>query len=286
MQSIEIVSVAQQKNKLAYQEIFGERYSDITTVSAFRIVISNMDGSERELVNTNTNNFSPCWSPANDKIAFHTQEKNEEFKSKYYYQPSQIALYDYETKTISQLTHGDECNLTPVFSKNGAFLLFQSTKNAPDIDLTRMELIPTNIWLINLKTLESFQVTDISKTSLVAVQQPYLIDNDRFLFTGIYPDGKRQLFESSVSEKQINPLLDSQWNDYAPSISPDQTKIAFISDRSGMEQVWIYHIDSKKYTQITGYSTDESVRANIEWLDNSTIVFTIRGNKLVKQKVE
>jgi len=149
----------------------------------------------------------------------------------------------------------------------------------------------TNIWLLNLKTLESFQITDISKTSLRTVERPCWIDNDRFLFHGARSEGKNQyrLFESSISQKQITQIFESKWNDYNPSISPNQKKIAFISNRSGFNQVWVYHIDSKNFFQITGYSTNESLTyewSEVEWLDNSTIVYTINENQLVKQRVE
>ena len=90
----------------------------------------------------------------------------------------------------------------------------------------------------------------------------------------------------------MSKVFESQWNDYTPSISPDQKKIAFISNRSRTNQVWIYDIDNKTYSQITGYSNDEygeSVEPTwntIQWLDNSTITFTINDNQFVKQRIE
>jgi len=240
------------------------------------IFIANMDGSGKELVKIDGNN--PSWSPANDKIVFHFDGIQNVG-----WIPAQIAMYDCKTKSITQLTDDNYYNYSPVYSKNGESLLFQSSKNTPGT-------YETNIWMMNLKTHQTFQITDISKTPLKTVERPCWIDNDRFLFHVAYSEGRNQyqLFESSVSKKQITKIFESKWNDYNPSISPYQKKIAFISDRSGFNQVWVYHIDSRTFSQITGYSNGESLTygwSKIEWLDNSTLVFTINENQLVKQKV-
>ena len=281
--SLSNVSIAHKKNKIAYVDKYYYWNGGSNCCMAVSILIANMDGSEKELVKIN--GYHPSWSPANDKVAFHYDDTYTYVNNVGWI--SQIALFDYETKSISQLTNDNSIKYSPVFSKNGELLLFQSSKYIP----YSPGMDATNIWLLNLKTLESFQITDISKTSLRTVERPCWIDNDRFLFHGAYSERKNpyQLFESSVSKKQITKIFESKWNDYNPSVSPDQAKIAFISNRSGMNQVWIYHIYKKTFSQITGYSNNESLSyewSNIEWLDNSTIVFTINENQLVKQIIE
>jgi Tol biopolymer transport system component len=286
------ISFAQEKNKLAYVDANYTWNNGNNRATA--ILISNLDGSNKELVDINS--YSPCWSPANDKIAFHT-EKGESNQG--YGIPSQIALYNYETKTITKLTTGNDFNYNPVFSNNGEFLLYQSNNNSFDT-------YSTNIWLLDLSTLNSTQVTDISNTSLRTVERPNWIDNDRFLFHGAHDwpicidDDKflshsvyqnradYKLYESSVSSKLINKVFDSKWNDFTPAISPNKNKIAFVSDRSNTHQVWIYNIDNKSYQQITGYENDyvNYEWNNIFWLDNSTLIYTLNGCRLVKQTVD
>ena len=271
------VSVAQQKNKMAYVASYTWNNGNNESRSLF---ISNVDDSEKELVRIGA--YQPTWSPTNEKVAFYFDGILDVG-----WIPAQIALYDYETKTITQVTDENDYNWAPDFSENGELLLYQSSKNTPGT-------YETNIWVLKLNTLEPLQITDISKTSLRTVERPRWIDNNRFLFHGVYQEGQRekyQLFESSISTKQINKVFESKWNDYTPSISPDQKKIAFVSNRSMVNQIWIYHIDSKTYSQITGYSIDEYVNEHdyIEWQDNATIVFTIMNNQgiqTVKQKVE
>ena len=281
------VSIALQKNKIVYVDHY-YTYScpQWGTCMSTVIFMSNTDGSERELITNNTdgfphsNGYNPRWSPTNDKIVFHFDGI-----SNVGWIPAQIAMYDFDTECITRLTEDNNYNYSPVFSKSGEYLLYQSSKNT-------LATYETDIWFMNLKTLESFQITDVSKTSLRTVERPNWIDNDRFLFHGIYHGEKYQLFESSVSNKQITKVIESKWNDYTPSVSPDQTKIAFVSNRSRIPQIWIYHVVNKTYIQLTGYiDTEESVNPNnhIEWLDNSTIMFSLgssQGFQLVKQKIE
>ena len=272
------VSIAQQKNKIAYVDGY---YSwNEGNNMAVSVLISNLDGSEKELVRINS--YGPRWSPANDKLVFFFDGILNVG-----WIPSQVALYDCNTKSITQLTDDTKYNYDPVFSKDGNLLLFQSGRemttyfNGTESDIA-------NIWCINMKTLESFQVTDISKTSIIIARYPCWIDSDRFLFDGFDSENNNyQLFESSVSNQQIKKVFNSKWNDIQPSISPDQQKIAFISDRSNTNQIWIYFINTNTYSQITGYTNNESIEStNIEWLDNSTIAFTINGNQLVKQRID
>jgi hypothetical protein len=275
------VTVARQKNKLAYVDKFYTWDGGENCCMAVALFISNMDGSGKELIARDS--YKPSWSHANDKIAFHF-----DWKYQVGWIPAQIALCDLETQSITQLTDGAEYSYAPHFSENGELLIFQSTKNTPDNDKEDVQLQPSNIWVINLKTLESFQVTDIFKASLRTARRPCFIDNDRFLFQGLY-SRKYQLYDSSISKQHISKLFESKWNDYNPTISPDKKKIAFISDRSRTHQIWIYHFESKKYSQITPYSFNESVEPTwdkVEWLDNSTVVFSINEHQLVKQKIE
>ena len=271
------VSFAHKKNKIAYVDNYYYWNGGSNCCMATSVLISNIDGSEKELVKINS--YNPSWSPENDKIVFFFDGIHNVG-----WIPAQIAMYDCKTKSITQLTNDNYDNYSPVFSKNGESILFHSSKNTPGT-------YNTSIWLMNLKTLESFQVTDISKASLITAERPCWIDDDRFLFQGAYNEEKSlyQLFESSVSKGQITKVFDSKWNDYNASASPDQNKIAFISKRSGLNQVWVYFINSKTFLQISGYSESESVEPgwnSIEWLDNSTIIYTIHGSKLVKQKIE
>lgn len=270
------VSIAPKINKIAYVDKFYSWDGGENCCMTVSILISNLDGSFAELLEIN--GFEPYWSPNNDMIVYRTENGTNLGNGI----RAQIALFDYETKTITKLTNDNFYYYAPVFSKNGELILFQSSKNGPDV-------YSTNIWLMDLKTSETIQITDIANINLTNTGRPNWIDNENFLFQGVGVNNKFHIYESSITTKQIKQIIDSKWNDYCPSVSPDKTKIAFISDRSGSNQIWLYNLESKTFRQLTGFSNEDYLDeswSRIDWTDNFHILFTFGENKLIKQRIE
>lgn len=270
-------SVAPDIEKIAYVDKYYSWNGGENCCMTVSIFVSNLDGSASELLEIN--GYEPHWSPHNDKIVYRTENNETNLGNGI---PSQIALYDYNTKTITKLTNDTVFNYAPVFSKNGELVLFQSSKNVPDI-------YSTNIWLVNITTKEQKQLTDISNSGILNTGKPNWIDAVNFLFHAMTNDYKHQIYESSINSNVIIKVIDSDWNDYCPSISPNEKTIAFISDRSGSNQIWLYYLDNGNLKQITGYSEDGSIDeswSRIEWIDNENIMFTLGENRLIKQKIE
>jgi Tol biopolymer transport system component len=275
--TITSVSLAPQKDKIAYVDKSYSWEDGENCCKTVAVMTSNLDGSETELLEINA--FEPCWSPNNMLIAFRTE--NGEI-NRGNGMPSQIALFDYDTKTISKLTNDTIYNYAPVFSENGDLILYQSSKNSPST-------YSTNIWLMNLNTSEAIQVTDIVSMNLRDVGRPNWSGNDHFLFHGIGQDYKAQIYESSVTLKQVKRKILSDWNDYCPSVSPDKKNIAFISDRSGDNQIWLYSNENKSLRQLTGFPSLGGVDRwwnRIVWLNDSNILFTLWDNELIKLSIE
>lgn len=143
------VSTAKSIDKIAYVDKHYSWDGGENCCMTVSILISNLDGSQPELLDTKA--YEPYWSPDNNKIVFRTE--NNEINSGNGV-PSQIALYDYSSKSITKLTNDTIYNYAPVFSENGEMVLYQSTKGVSDI-------YSTNIWLINLNTLEKKQLTNV-----------------------------------------------------------------------------------------------------------------------------
>ncbi|MDR1919074.1 MAG: hypothetical protein LBQ65_05455 [Tannerellaceae bacterium] len=256
--SLSDVAFSPQRDKIAYVDA-----SYILDEGKYEaVLISKLDGSDKELLGINA--LEPTWSPSGKQVAFRMNET--------------IVLYDCETKTISKLTKDPVFHYSPDFSENGAFLLFTSDKYA-----NAANKYDTNIWLMDLATLQTTRLTE----GLNACR-PKWIDNDRFLFHANEVDKLSQLYESSVSGKKVKKVFDSPWNDCCPSASPDGRRIAFISNRSALNNVWIYDKINSSYTQICAAAEAEHFYSrwmNIEWLDNATIAYTLPDNSLVKVKI-
>jgi len=47
-----------------------------------------------------------------------------------------------------------------------------------------------------------------------------------------------------------------------PSASPDNNSIAFVSNRSGNNQIWVYNLSTKLFRQITG---SKGTNLNTDW---------------------
>ena len=271
--TITSVSLSPQKDKVAYVDKFYSWDGGENCCMAVAILTTNLDGSGTELIEINAH--EPYWSPNDDKIVFRSESND-----------IQIALYDFETKSITELTDGNGVKYAPVFSKNGEFILFESPRNS-NVDYPGY--IPSNIWMLNTNTSETSQITDISSLNLKKAGRPNWIDNDRFLFNGTGVDYKSQIYESSITTKQVTQKIVSDWNDYCPSISPDNKNIAFISDRSGSNQIWLYSVETDSLKQLTGFASLDDVDRwwnRIEWMDNSNILFTLNDNQLIKLKID
>jgi hypothetical protein len=271
------VSKAHSLDKIAYVDKYYSWNRDENCCMAASVLITNSNGSQSELVDINA--YEPCWSPDDTKIVFRTENNEVNLSSGI---PSQIALFDYSSKSITKLTNDTVFNYAPVFSKNGKLVLYQSTKGVSDFH-------STTIWLINLTTLEKTQLTNLGNYDLINFGRPNWIDNESYIFHATKQNTKNQIFKSRINSNTIEKVIGSQWNDFCPSISPNEKIIAFISDRSGSNQVWVYNFETKKYKQITGYTDDVNINefwARIEWIDNQTITFTLNETRFIRQRIE
>ncbi len=270
--TISSVSLSPQKDKIAYVDKFYSWGGGENCCMAVAILTSNINGSGIELIEINAH--EPYWSPKNDKIIFRLESDD-----------IQIAVYDIKSKNVIELTTGNDEKYAPACSENGNLILFESPKNS---NANNPGGTPTNIWLLDINTHERTQITDIENINLRKAGMPNWINNESFLFQGKGQDYKFQIYESSIITKEVNHKIISDWNDYCPSISPDKKNIAFISDRSGENYIWIYSMEKNSLKQLTGFPTLGGVDRywnRIKWINNTDIIFTYNENKLLKLKI-
>ncbi len=267
--SISSLSCSPAANKIAYGDKNYAWNGGDNCCMAESIILSSTHNQDPELLATFS--YDPDWSSNGDTIVF-----AEETQGHGYY--SQIAVFDLTSKTITKLTNDTTYYYNPSFSPSDDKILYQSNKNRPDIN-------STNIWMMYLSTFKTELIIDLSKTNFAKVSRPYWMDENDFIFQGTNSNSKASIYKSSILTKEIEPLIESSWNDYNAAVSPDADQIAFISDRSGSEQLWIYNLQTKEYRQLTGYDESECFDGNwtkIDWIGNNQLLFTFGDNRLTK----
>ena len=267
--SISSVSYSPVANKVAYVDKSYAWNGGANCCMAESIILSSTDNRNSELLAIDS--YDPDWSSNGDKIVF-----AEETLGQGYY--SQIAIYDVASKVITKLTNDITYTYNPSFSPSDGKLLYQSNKNRPDIN-------SSNIWLMDLRTFNTELIIDLSKTNFVDISRPVWMDENDFIFQGTNSNTRTSIYKSSILTKKIEPLITSGWNDYNAAISPNADQIAFISDRSGSEQLWLYNLQTKEYKQLTGYDENDYFDGNwtkINWMDNNQLLFSFGDNSLTK----
>ena len=266
--SIASVSYSPVAGKVAYVDKNYAWNGGADCCMAESVIISSNDNKDAELLATFS--YDPNWSSNGDTIVF-----AEETQYHGYY--SQIAIYDLASKAITKLTDDTTYYYNPSFSPSDDKILYQSNKNRPNIN-------STNIWLMDLMTFNTKLIIDLSKTNFADISRPVWMDENDFIFQGT-TNNKTSIYKCSLLTNGIEPLIESKWNDYNAAISPDADQIAFISERSGSEQLWLYNLQTKEYKQLTGYDDSEYFDGNwtkINWMDNNQLLFTFGDDRLTK----
>jgi tricorn protease len=81
--------------------------------------------------------------------------------------------------------------------------------------------------------------------------------------------------ESGVGEK--TQITASPWRERFQSYAPDGKKIAYVSDESGEEEVWLFDVATGARRKLT---THESVKSEVTWAPNSQKLAYVAANRI------
>jgi TolB protein len=133
---------------------------------------------------------------------------------------------------LTRLTNGAYQDITPDISKDGRWIAFSSNRNGP-----------WDIYIMDLQTGEIEQFTDTqaydgnpswSPDGLWLVYESYQLNNLEIII------------EKVDKTTGPIPLTKNPAADHSPDWSPQGRRISFISDRSGLDEVWYADLDSPK----------------------------------------
>jgi Tol biopolymer transport system component len=238
------------------------------------ILIPAMGGAERRICSLNSRQTSVSFSPDGQIIA--VVESNSSSKER------GIFLVNIETGERRQLTTPSEfvMDTTPRFSPDGTNLAFLRSfddlkqeifvVSATGGELRQLTFDKTGIrslaWSADSKKVffASFRSTEQPNLwqKTAAGGEPELIATGSKNMTNIAasPDGRTVAFaEASHDENIWRMMLGAGWGkliattrpDHSPHVSPDGTRIVFVSDRTGHQEIWVSDSDGKNQRQLT-----------------------------------
>jgi len=225
----EIVMIAAEDGKVLKRMVKGSKSADLESLHAYVSGMSfSPDGSKMVFVAKSKgedalifydvdhnkiykhkkfgfyNILSPNWSPDGKKIVFTALQKNRR----------DIFVYNIESENIVQLTDDRFDDVNPCWYKDSRSVVFSSDRPHP--------LNP------NLDSLYKANV--------------YIHHN--VLMPGGFEYGYYNLFGLNTESKEIVPLRVGNGQNRNPDISPDGHKVAFISNRNGIDNIYIAYLDS------------------------------------------
>ncbi len=243
--------------------------------SAQSVFISSLSNNVEWLVEQNA--YAPAWSPTGEKIVYHTD--HGEVNTSPGYRPTHIAVYNMIDKTIKRLTGGNSFDFLPTWSPDGKWIAFLSDKARGT---------EYNIWKVPADSGTAVQIQsdfkDLSDRGMIDNRSPKTLnwskDGKNIAFARMAKFNSKviySIYSIPATGGNMTTILSSQWSDFCPAYSPDGKTIAFISNRSGINEIWIMNLQTKKFRQITG-STGNWVYENlgkIEWsASGNKILFT------------
>ena len=239
------------------------------------------------LINTLSNNTewlveissrSPEWSPAGNKIVYQTD--NNPVSPSLGRRTTHISVLDLRDSSITRLTEGDSGNYFPCWSPDGNWVAFFSDR------VRGSGNNGYSLWKTPADGGEAVQITtdfhDLNDGGVYGRSPGSLswskdgsIAFDRLTYTdnGYVND----IYAVPSIGGSKTAIVSSPWDDLCPAYAHDGNTIAFISNRSGNNEIWTMNLKSKQLRQITG-STGKWIYENsgkIEWsAQDDKILFT------------
>jgi hypothetical protein len=256
-------------NKIVYATKFYEYNPGYAAPSVF---ISASE-SEPQLVDIN------CWFPvfnnSGTEVLF-SSDKGEIFDGNI--MPEHIGIYNIITNKSARLTAGYSVNKFPVWSPDNSLIAFSSSE-------TNDQSLRLKVLNREANTCRVLQTGSNLNQGILSYSQEhpawspdgkYIYYTQRsFTSKNIYP-GLYDIYRIQVNGGTPEPVFKSDRIECTPSISPDNSKLAFLTDLNGQLQIWIYYFGDNRLCE--PFDTDiyyfSETWSQIKWEDNFTILFT------------
>ncbi len=168
----------------------------------------------------------------------------------------------------------------PTFLSEDTEIMFLSSKD-------NSESLYFDLWNLNLETGQETRLSNFENMPFYPSPLGYgYSEFDKKVFIGGTTDLENfrdDIFAYDMESETLEPIIQSPWADSRPTLSPDGSKIAFVSSRSGTFQgdIWLYDISTSEYRRITGNDEQPkfySSNSTLLWLDNDHLLVTLNSS--------
>src|SRR5690606_36308125 len=199
----------------------------------------------------------PSWSANEEKLVFVSEDQNT----------SAIKEYTVASSTVKEIVSDSFQSYFPVFGVADTTLIyFLDSLNEGDQSIISFNLskLATNA----KATLRD--VGEIEDDQVPMVGMSYAAEENNVAYGIAFPKDTPRGFSYDVvgfglgSPSALKSWVVSDWNDSDPSFSPSNPDLlAFVSDRSGLSQVWIKNTSTQQLLQVTDFQESESINIGI-----------------------
>jgi len=249
-----------------------EYYEFKPNFSAAAIFIARLN-NEPQFVDIN------CWSPDynnNGTKIVYSSVKDEIFDG--IIRPEHITIYDINTNQITRVTSGYSVNKYPVWAPDNSLIAFSSSDES-DKRLVRITVL--NPETQEHKILETQSGLSQEIIGYSQINPAWSSDGKYIYYTLVYATnnninpGYYDIYRIKSEGGIPEPVFDFNGVDCSPQISPDNSKLAFLTDLNGKLQIWVYYFKDKKFYQPFDTNIYSFMNgSHINWKDNKTILFT------------
>ncbi len=277
----ELASYSPDGNKLAYITKITENYpfKRYKGGLASDVLIWDLTTNTAEnITNNEVNDGKPAW--AGDKVYF-LSDQGANYRLN-------LWVYDTNAKTTKQITEYADFDIS-FMSAGPSELVYEMGGQLYLMDLQNEQSTPVNINVISDLSIEMEQRKDVSKNISNMTASP---GGKRIIF-----EARGELFNVPVKEGYTMNMTNSSGAfDREPAWSPDGKKVAFWSDKSGENEIYLQNPDgseaAKKLTNRNGgygyqlnWSPDSKKIAFIDEKNNITIVDAVSGMSEIADKM-